>query len=266
MKRKRLWVILSVGLIIVLCSCLFIKLSAAAVKKMPPVIIRVDDIQDYAFRASQIFMLSESLLDRVPMSLSVISGCFGEDEEILQSVKMAIEVGSEITVHGWSHEDFSSLSLAEQSALLNMSKNRLESLFNNQVDVFVAPMFQFNNDTILALKDSGFHILSSSTSYSEPQVKEGMMWVPGTVNISEYSSTNETWNMKSLESLQSEISSSVGKYGFTVLVTHPQELITDGKLDQDKILIFRSLLTYLKKSYTISTFENIDENSIFPSK
>jgi len=66
-------------------------------------VLRVDDIQDYAFREAQLFLLNYAAGNHLELSLSVISGMFGEDIELLKAVQVAVGSGSEVSVHGWRH-------------------------------------------------------------------------------------------------------------------------------------------------------------------
>ena len=70
----------------------------------PLVVIRVDDIQDYAFREAQFYLLEHGRHSNIPLSLAVIPTYFGEDNRLVEAVKQTIHTGSELTAHGWEHE------------------------------------------------------------------------------------------------------------------------------------------------------------------
>lgn len=225
----------------------------------PPLVMRVDDIQDYIFREAQIFLLNESMINGVPLSLAIISGVFGEDREIVEMVKLAVSLGSEVTVHGWMHENLATFSVEEQVALLIQARTRIEEVLGCDTRVVVPPMFSFNNDTISAMQEADYNIISSYVDTSEPALFSKVISIPGTVELSDYSH-NGTWNMKSVDLVKAEISNSVQKYGFAVIVTHPQEFLNDGELNQVNTELYRALLNTLKEDYSFETLERLAEN------
>ena len=232
-KRKRRTAILLAGLAIVLGFILVAVLRAPAENREPPaVVLRIDDIQDYAFAPAQIFLLDESLINEIPMSLAVIPGVFGDDWQIVEKVKLASSRNSEITAHGWMHENLATFSGEKQAALLSQAKARLKEVLGCDPETLVPPMFSFNEDTFQAMQATGYEIISSSISVSYPGVDSGVKMIPGTVNLSDYSENETNWQMKALASIEAEIAGSVAKYGFAVIVTHPQEFLDGEELNE----------------------------------
>lgn len=223
----------------------------------PPLVIRVDDIQDFAFRDAQLFLLDESTANEVPLSLAVIAGMFGEDREVVQAVKLAVSRGSDLAVHGWEHEDLSKLSFEEQAALLSRSKSRIQETLYFNTAVLVPPMFSFNEDTVAAMRQTGCNIISTYTDISQPGSFSGVLSLPATVELSDYA--NGVWTMKSLDAVKSEIAKSVQRYGFAMIVTHPQEFMADGKLNQASTESYRALLSALKEDYIFTTLSNLSQ-------
>ena len=259
LSRRKKWVAVSIaGLLIMSLTSVAIVKSAVENREPPIVVVRVDDIQDFAFQEAQFFLFNESAANRVPLSLAVITGMFGEDKEIVQTVKFALSFGSEVAVHGWEHEDLAKLSLSEQVALLSQSKSRIKEILGSDVRVLVPPMFSFNEDTIAAMQAAGYDLISTITDYTEPGSMSEVINIPATVELSDYS--NGTWKMKSFDSVKAEISRSIQKYGFGVIVTHPQEFTTDGKLNQVNMELYRALLRTLKENYSFKTLQTLGEN------
>jgi peptidoglycan/xylan/chitin deacetylase (PgdA/CDA1 family) len=255
-KRKRRFIISAVCLVILIVILpLGIFKNTSGNMVMQCVAIRVDDIQDYAFRDAQLFLLDTGIDDRIPLSLAVIAGAFGEDKEIVEAAKLAAAAGSEVASHGWEHENFTDFSREEQSDFLVKSKQKIRELFNVEGTVFVPPMFQFNEDTLTAMSGNGYTLISTYTQNAEPGMMSNIISIPGTVQLSTLD--GETWNLKSLESLRAEISASIKKYGFAVIVTHPQEFLTDGKLDPLKTAIYYILLKEIKSRYTLTTLSRL---------
>ena len=222
------------------------------------IVIRVDDIQDFAFREAQLFLLNESVINHIPLSLAVITGMFGEDREVVQTVKLAVSLGSDVAVHGWKHEDLAKLSFGEQVALLSQSGSRIKEILDFDTRVLVPPMFSFNEDTVAAMQQEGYNIISTFADLSEPGSMSKVISLPATVELSDYS--NGTWKMKSFDSVKAEVSRSIQKYGFAVIVTHPQEFTADGKMNQLNMELYRALLMTLKENYSFKTLERLGEN------
>lgn len=251
-RRKRLIAVSIAGLLILLGLIPVIILKASIENREPPTLImRVDDIQDFAFREAQLFLLNESMVNQVPLSLAVIVGRFGEDRELVQAAKLAVSLGSEVTVHGWAHEDLAKLSFRIQGVLLSQSRSRIKEIFDFDVGVLVPPMFSFNEDTIAAMHEEGYNTISTYVDLLAPGSISNVTSRPATVELSDFS--NGTWSMKSPDSIKAEISRSVKKYGFTVIVTHPQEFVEGGELNEDRMELYRTLLLALKRSYSFKT-------------
>jgi peptidoglycan/xylan/chitin deacetylase (PgdA/CDA1 family) len=224
----------------------------------PPLVIRVDDVQDYAFREAQLFLLNESVINEIPLSLAVIAGAFGDDGNIVPAVKLALNSGSEVTVHGWEHEDITQLPLSGQKELLSRARSQIKNILGYEATIFVPPMYSFNDDTITAMQLESYKIISSSKDISQPGLISKVTSVPATVELSDI--FNNKWTMKSLDIVEAEIAASIQKYGFAVIVTHPQEFITDGKLNQANTEMFRTLLITLKKDYSLVTLKHLGEH------
>lgn len=258
-SRSRWRAIFLAGLTVLLNFALVAILRAPAEnKELPPLVLRIDDIQDYAFREGQFSLLNESAACGVAVSLSIIAGKFGQDKEIVQAVKGAVDAGSEVAAHGWNHEDLTAFSLEEQAALLARARARIQQIFDGDMKILVPPMFSFNEDTISAMQASGYTIISSFSNYTEPGLLSKAISIPGTVNLSDLSN-NATWKMKDIDSIWVEVSVSVQKYGFAVIVTHPQEFLENGELIQAKKESYRALLDRLKEGYSFKTLEKLAE-------
>ena len=258
-RRRRLGTIFIAGLLILLGLTPVAIIKTSIENREPPsLVIRVDDIQDFAFREAQLFLLNESVINHVPLSLAVIAGMFGEDREVVQTVKLAVSLGSDVAVHGWKHEDLAKLSFREQVALLFQSRSRINEILDFDTRVLVPPMFSFSEDTMAAMHEEGYNIISTFADLSEPGSISKVISLPATVELSDYS--NGTWEMKSSDSVKAEVSRSIQKYGFAVIVTHPQEFLTDGELNQVNVELYRALLRTLKEDYSFKTLEALGED------
>ena len=245
--RKRRLAVYAAGLLILtgLVSVLSIFKAPLENREPPAIVMRIDDIQDFSFQEAQLFLLNASMINEVPLSIAVIPGCFGRDREVVQTVKLAVSLGSEIVDHGWQHEDFAKLSLSEQVILLRQSKSRIKEILDYNVKVFAPPMFSFNDDTIAAMEEEDYSIISTCTNFDEPGLLSKVLNLPVTIKLSDFS--GGVWEMKNFDMVKGEISRSIQKYGFAIIVTHPQEFVTGGKLNQANVKLYQTLIRYLKE-------------------
>jgi peptidoglycan/xylan/chitin deacetylase (PgdA/CDA1 family) len=163
-----------------------------------------------------------------------------------------------VAVHGWKHEDLAKLSFRDQVALLSESRTRIKEILDFDTRVLVPPMFSFSEDTVAAMYEEGYNIISAFADLPEPGSISKVISLPATVELSDYS--NGTWNMKSFDSVKAEVSRSIQKYGYAVIVTHPQEFTVDGKLNPVTTELYRALLRTLKENYSFKTLERLGEN------
>lgn len=222
----------------------------------PYVVLRVDDIQDYTFRKGQLAIIEYSLAWDIPLTLGIIPNRFGEDADLVDAVSAAIEEGCEIAAHGWRHVDFTEYNLTEQARMLQLSRDKLREVLNVNVTIMLPPYYQFNSDTLLAMKQTGYNVISTSTEIGEVgPLSEGIVNIPATVELSVL--INDTWHLKDLETIVLEIMQSVKRYGFAIIIVHPQELLDGDQLDQSKFDIFKKLISLLDETYTFKTINEL---------
>jgi hypothetical protein len=225
----------------------------------PSIVIRIDDIQDYAFRDGQIFLLEYNLANRLPMSLAVISGSFGNDKELVEIVTYAVKQNSEITAHG--SELLTEYELNEQISILQSYRDRLSQVLGVEVSVLTPPCFAFNNNTLLAMKQAGYSTITSHIDLSKPGIlSENIVSVPATVEFSDFH--NGTWQPKDTQTLMVEISRSIRLYGNAVIVTHPQEFYQGDKFDPDRFETYTDLIQKTRELYSFTVIENLQERSV----
>ena len=68
------------------------------------------------------------------------------------------------------------------------------------------------------------------------------------------------WTVKNYDRVEAEIFMSVQKYGFAVIVTHPQEFMTDGALNQTTVALYKTLLGNLNGTYSFKTLEGLSQD------
>ena len=218
-------------------------------------IVRVDDIQDFAFKDAQLFLLEHSAETNLPLSLAVIAGMFGEDAEILEAVHLAVASGCEVGVHGWEHESLTNLTITAQVNILFQAKIRIKDLLGVDTRLLIPPMFSYDNNTVSAMRHESYSIISTCTDFHEPSSISGITNIPATVELSTLS--NDVWQMKNIDAIKAEVEKSVELYGYAAIVTHPQEFLSNGQINQTAKESYINLLTKLGETYQFTTFENL---------
>lgn len=218
----------------------------------PPIVIRLDDIGNFAVDAQR-EIIEFHLDNEIPVSLGIIPSFLGSDERLLGLLDKAAQGGLEICAHGWEHENFTELGLSEQIVRLNQSKILLRELLDVDVKVFIPPYYECNANTILALNETGFSIISADESRAG--LSEGVFSYPATVSLSIL--LKDVWVPQSPEFLSLKVMESVEKYGYAVIVTHPQEFMKDGEFDYLLLSGYRDFIRMLEKTYCITIFSEL---------
>ena len=253
-SRKRFAVFF---LSLILVTVVLIALAGGALRKRPErfIVLRVDDIQDFAFRDAQLFLLHYGVEADLELSLGVISGMLGEDIEVLEAVRLAINSGSEVGIHGLKHEDLGALSVSEQRDLLFQARSRIRQQLGVNARLLIPPMFSFNNDTLSVMREVSCNIISTCVDYDEPRLESDIKEIPATVELSIL--CDGVWKIKSSEVVVAEVERSFELYGYAAIVTHPQEFCFDGKLNQPAAESLVSLVEDLRETCQFTTFEKL---------
>ena len=242
-------------LIVSLCAAIPLMIKD---KRSAIIVIRIDDIQDYAFRDAQLYLLEYNIENQIPASLAIIAREFGADKLLVETVKSAVHLGSEVVVHGWEHEDLTQLSLQDQKTRLQNAKRLLRETLGFDATTLAPPMFNYNEDTLTAMQVSGYKTVTGlSELQQQGQLPKGILSIPATIEVSDY--TNGTWAIKSLESLVKEINTSILVHSYATILTHPQEFLINGTLDQNRVEIYKSLTQYIETYYFFTTLDRLRE-------
>lgn len=211
------------------------------------VVFRFDDVQDNFAREAQLQVMDLFMRKGQPVSLGVIAGHYGDDPHVTNKVMEGARAGLfEIALHGWDHVDHSALSREEQADALRRSNEKIKGIFGSPSGVFIATYNRFNNDTLAAIGDLGgsIKVISSSTfedrdegSYfradgGEMENELQMPYrIPATAAFRDKDDAGGgTYARIPVEKILADIDASVGKYGYAVVMMHPQDfLAVDGE-------------------------------------
>ncbi len=233
--------------------------STATTQRRPIVVLRIDDIQDFAFKEGQKFLLEYHAAHRIPVDLAVIPAFIGYDDQLVSLLRASVRAGAEISAHGWQHENLTLLGLNAQVQLMTKSSLTLQRLLNVDVTVLVPPMYYYNNETLDAMKATGYTVISSNIDLQKPgTLSNGILSIPSTVELSTLD--NNTWTVKEPDELMKEVNASIQSYGFAVVVLHPQEFLnSDGSLNPEAVLKYENFVASLTQNYTLMNFEEMQK-------
>jgi len=205
------------------------------------------------------------------LTIGIIGNFIGTDADLIADIQGRLSVVSEtgsqleLASHGWNHESFSNFSEPDQEMLLANSADKIQSLFGKATDVFLAPYNDWNGDTITALANKQFKILSSEVDLDPPpynMVNPNIWHIPIQASTSKQTNEDQGFFPASHEETLDQIRSQLSNYGFAAVLLHPMEFheftevngtVTYGGVNQTQINELRLLLTALKNEGLVAT-------------
>jgi peptidoglycan/xylan/chitin deacetylase (PgdA/CDA1 family) len=114
----------------------------------------------------------------------------GTNKKLKEAIRPLIERGSEVALHGYTHEmfyhenmlnfrhfgEFAGLYLSDQEDKISKGKKILEK-FNYEINSFVAPAHSFDKNTLHALKKNKIFIISDGAGLY-PKRKDKILFIP----------------------------------------------------------------------------------------
>lgn len=217
------------------------------------VIFRMDDIQDYWLNSAQVAVMNLFLSKNQSLSLGLVMHTVGNDSKIINKVGEGYHKGLfELALHGWDHVDYTKLSEQEQQYSLQKANEKMKQLFGRTSNIFIPPNDPFNDDTMNAMRRLHIQILSSveyeennlnhnesvfvangnesvyHTSNYNNVANESIYHIPGTILFKDY--VHGLWEKTPIDKILNAISANIEKYGYAVVVIHPQDFVkVDGK-------------------------------------
>ena len=219
-------------------------------------VIRVDDIQDYAFHDAQIRLLQHSASGGFPLSLGIIAKDFGLDVDLVEAVRAAIRNGSEAAAHGWTHEDLAQFTTSEQKIQFLRAKNRIWNTLEVNTSVLIPPTYSYSIDTLRAMRQAGYEIVSGYIDINNGGMSsEGIVSVPATTELSELGGNN--WTMKGVDEVMTAFNLSIKSNGYAVIVTHPQEFLQNRTFNENAFRRYCKVLDGISSRFELTTLERL---------
>lgn len=208
------------------------------------VVFRLDDVQDYWLTDVQKSVIGVFEENSTPLSVGIIANNFGEDDSMLSFIRSNLESAQhsgwniEIANHGYNHESFSTFTKQEQKDLLQAAVARTVSQLTpyvTQINTFIPPFNDFNQDTIEALDELGFESISSQIPVDQGpigsnSVSQVSRW-PINAATSDLEISDYFVGISATQTLQ-QIRTQINDYGFSAVMLHPQEfaILSDDHL------------------------------------
>jgi peptidoglycan/xylan/chitin deacetylase (PgdA/CDA1 family) len=192
------------------------------------VAFRFDNVQDYWLNDVQIGYVNTFVEKNIPLTVAIMADSFGNDQKITNVIKDATNKNKlEIASHGVGNAPFTDFPKEKQGDLLKQSIVEILDSVGVRPQIFVPPQNKYNDDTKQALVENKFTHLSSNILSGEsppfPLKGETLYKFPETATTGKYNleqnlfvglASNDTY-LDAIDSLE--------KYGFAVIVSHPQE-------------------------------------------
>ena len=244
------------------------------------VTFRMDDIQDYWLDTVQVGVISEFEHKDADLTVGIIGNYFGQDQKIVGTVSDALkEVNPKIVVanHGWNHEHFNTFSRDEQSALIHDTNQKILDTLGIMPNIFIAPYNAINNNTLISLFENKMVYLSTNETQDRPPYRlsgAAFFVFPGTAEVGDLNKENTAWVSVNHNQTYAEVLRSLVKYGFAVVVLHPQDyankhpgFVYDNTINRTQIHELDLLIDDIRNDgYKIVTMDDIPKNSHHDTK
>jgi len=252
---KKIFVILLIFLLIgIIAGVIFNKKECVFIQNEVGernVILRVDDIQAHAWFDSQKKIIKDANERNIPLVLGIIPLGFKEDRRMWKLIK-ARKCDMEIALHGYSHSDgeFANLNYEEAKNKIIKGLEILNKIEKNII-TFLPPQDIYSKSVKKALNDSGFIFVSGI--YKNP-------------NDYGYTQSMYDWDKHKLidyNEILKSCNETLDNNQTCIIVIHPQDFVTDGKLDSTKYENYINLLDNLDSlNANIITFRDLSINII----
>lgn len=245
------------------------------------VVFRMDDIQDYWIENGQLTPMNLFISKNQSLSLGLIMNYLGNDSKIIDKVREGNQKGLfELALHGWNHVNYTKLSEQEQKDTLLKANAKMQKTFGHKSNIFITPLDTFNNNTLKAMGQLGLKIISAGPhvenvldqnksvfiangEINNNETNQVVYHLPTTITFKDFKK-NGTWIKIPLEQILSAVDNNIAKYGYAVIVLHPQDFAksVDGtfanSVDQKEILDLSRLIdSFLSNNIRILSFHKI---------
>jgi predicted deacetylase len=209
------------------------------------IVLRIDDIQAYYLADVQMKMIKDALARNKTLSLSVIPFNLFNDREIVRFLREN-KCFLEICLHGYNNTDFEFSEISYNQADEKI-KDGLEIL--NQIEphivTFIPPGNEISNISRKAVFDNNINIVSSGFKLKEFGF-----------SVSTYDW--KTHKFANYREVLKQCNADLDKNETCIIMIHPQDYVSNGKLDLEKYEQYINLLEGIDDlNATVVTFRDL---------
>jgi peptidoglycan/xylan/chitin deacetylase (PgdA/CDA1 family) len=228
------------------------------------VVIRMDDVQDFWLDNAQISAMNVFTTKNIKMTPALIMNYYGNDPTVVSKVREGYNSGLfELALHGWDHVDYTKLSLSAQQTTLSQSNTKLFGIYGTTSQIFVPPYNLFNTNTLQAMKNTGYTMISSDKSHDAYPFTDtyGIKHIPATIDFGYTSGSHRV--IRSSTEILNAINTDVVQKGYAVFYFHQQDFVQyKGKkatTSVDPIILnqFSGLVDSIRSKYNVVHFSEV---------
>jgi len=239
------------------------------------VAFRLDDIQDYYLRGTQIDLMKLFQQKNADLTIGIIGSAFGEDPHLVDFLKRtAVNKNPtlEIASHSWNNKPLTNFDKNDQKTLLLKTNEKLLQVLGVTPKTLVAPLNAINDDVLALLSELGFtHVTAHiEETHSPPYPLENLelYYFPANTQTAKLMLDGVTWKVQDRAVILEEIRGFLNKYGFAVVMMHPYEFsatelgVYTGETDKQMIGEIGKLIDELRdERIKLVTISEINEEA-----
>jgi parallel beta-helix repeat protein len=221
------------------------------------IILRLDDVQAWAWRDISIRIAEDALYRNIPITLGVIPKGIGEDKVLVGYLQQkTLDHRVEIAQHGTNHAgaEFANLSKWQAINLASSGKDALFDDIGTKPITFIPPENSYSANTTAALKSLGFSIISAGHNEF---ANDGKLQRVGYTTSTSQSGTDGNRRLVPPQAILDDCEKTSNAAKVCVIMIHPQDFANgDGSMDEAKYASFIQLLDRLEtgRNYLFTTF------------
>ena len=244
------------------------------------VAFRLDDVQDWYLRGSQVELMKLFQKKKVDITVGIIGGFFGDDPHLVDFLKKAVqsEVPKfEIASHSWNNSPLVNFDKEDQRELLVRTNDKLFEVLGVTPKVLIPPQNLFDDNTLALLPEFDITHISAhiEENHSPPYLVEDstVYYFPANTQTAKIHPTTFFWENQPNSVILDEIHSFLGEFGYAVVMMHPYEFtvtelgVYTGDADTQAIAEVGKLIDELRdEGIKLVTINEINENVIETTK
>jgi peptidoglycan/xylan/chitin deacetylase (PgdA/CDA1 family) len=209
------------------------------------VIFQFNQVQDYYLNRPQTAVMDKFIEKHENLTLGVIGNFIGNDHKVTGKISEGRQKGNfEIAIQGWNYESYSTKSKDIQNTAFELSKTKIQTLFEADPVIFIPPYNAYDTTTLQSMKNLDMKIISSEFDKEDMFVTPHIYKDDGT----DYKDTYGIYHLPPkaeyydvivsydkngnplgkpiktpLSTILSNVATSIDKYGYVVVTLHPTD-------------------------------------------